>query len=233
MAKEPRPWIVTPHGALEKIDENLWALSSPVPRLPFPRRMSMVRLTDGSIVFLDAIPMDEPTLAQIRAWGTPSILVVTNRYHRTDVHAFREKLGLKVLTPEKSDAPVRQVVAVDGHLDALPADPALAAEPLAGMSTGEAVFIVRSPAGGVTLIFSDGVMNVHGNLGWLPRLMGFNGGPKVAPMFKLRVVKDKPALRAQYQRLAQTPGLLRLVMSHGEIVGADAAAALRAAAATI
>jgi hypothetical protein len=233
MAKAPRPWIVTPHDPLEKIDENLWALSSPVPGLPFPRRMSMVRLADGRIVFLDAVPMDEPTLAEIRAWGTPSILVVTNGYHRTDVHAFRDKLGLKVLTPEKSDARVRQMVGVDGHLDALPADPTLAAEPLVGVTSGEAVFTVRSPAGGVTLVFSDGVMNVRRKLGWLPRLLGFHGGPKAAPLFKLKFVKDKPGLRAQYERLAETPALARLVMSHGDTVDTGAAGALRAAAATI
>src|SRR5262245_16852390 len=110
MPKPPRPWIVTPHGPIEKPEENLWAIASPVPGVAIPRRMTMVRLADGRIVFLDAVPMDEPALAEIRAWGTPSILVVTNGYHRIDIHAFRAKLGLRVLTPAAAAGRVGQVV---------------------------------------------------------------------------------------------------------------------------
>jgi hypothetical protein len=232
MAGAPRPWIVTPHGPIEKLEDNLWALQGTVPRMPFPRRMSMVRLADRRIVFLDAVPMGEEALAGIRAWGTPSILVVTNGYHRIDVHAFREKFGLTVLAPQRSAARVRERVQVDGPLEALPADPALRAEPLEGVDTGEAVFHVQS-RGKTTLIFSDGVMNMHQRLRLLPRLFGFQGGPKVTPVFKMFVVKNKAALRAHYEKLAQTPGLARLVFCHGEAIEVDPAGALRKAAATI
>src|SRR4051794_38210790 len=116
MAKPRREWIVTPHDPIEKLEENLWALSSPVPGIQIPRRMVMARLGDGRIVFLDAVPMDEPTLAAIRAWGTPAFLVVTNGYHRLDVHAFREHLGVQVLAPAPSRARIAEVVQVDGDL---------------------------------------------------------------------------------------------------------------------
>jgi hypothetical protein len=93
MPRSHRPWIVTPHRQIEKLDENLWALASSLPRVTLTRRMSMVRLADRRIVFLDAVPMDEATLAEVRAWGTPALLVVTNGFHRLDVHAFRERLA--------------------------------------------------------------------------------------------------------------------------------------------
>jgi hypothetical protein len=231
---------VSPHGPVEKLEENLWALASPVPGMPFPRltkaitrRMVMVRLADGRIVFLDAVPMDDATLEEIRSWGTPSILVVTHGYHRIDIHAFQQKLGLKVLTPEKSAARVREIVAVDGHLDALPDDPALRAEPLVGRVTGEAVFISKAPSGNVTLLFSDCVMNYQQKLPLFARLMGAQGGPKVTPRFKKRPAADKQGLRTQLERLAQTPGLARLTMCHGDTVETNAPDALRAAAATI
>jgi hypothetical protein len=233
MLKPPRHWIVTPHRPIEKLEDNLWALSSPVPGLPFPRRMSMIKLADGRIVFVDAVPMDDAALAEIRAWGTPSILLVTNGYHRIDIHAFREKLGLKVLTPAGSEARVREIVPVDGHLDSLPADPAIRAEPLVGVKGGEAVLVSKAPSGRVTLVFSDGVMNVHEQIGLLPRLLGFRGGPKAAPIFKMLFVKDRKGLRAQYGKLAETPGLARIVMCHGDTIDNDAPGTLRAIAATI
>jgi len=50
MPKPPRPWTVTPHRPIEKLDENLWSVTSPVPGIPggtFPRTMHIVRLGDG------------------------------------------------------------------------------------------------------------------------------------------------------------------------------------------
>src|SRR5947209_15898064 len=41
----PRPWIVTPHRPLEKLDDNLWALDADMPnKAPFNRRMAIARL---------------------------------------------------------------------------------------------------------------------------------------------------------------------------------------------
>jgi len=232
MPRSHRPWIVTPHRPIEKLDENLWALSSSLPGVTFTRRMSMVRLADRRIVFLDAVPMDEATLAEVRAWGTPALLVVTNGFHRLDVHAFREKLALTLLAPAKSAGRVRRAVRVDGTLEALPADPALRADPLDGVRSGEAVFHVRGRAGAVTLIFSDALMNLQGPLPLWMRLLRYHKGPKVTPVFKLFVAKDRRALRAHLERLAETPGLGRLVFCHGETIESDAALALRRAAAT-
>src|SRR5258706_4897084 len=134
--------------------------------------MVMVRLGDGNIVFIDAVPMDDAALAEIKQWGTPAILVVTNSFHRIDIHAFREKFGLTVLTPAASRAKVEQRVTVDGDLSALPDDPALRAETLAVTGTGEAVFLSKAPSGKVTFVFSDGVMKMHGQLPWTLRLLG-------------------------------------------------------------
>ena len=233
MAKTPRPWTVVPHAPIEKLEANLWTVESPVPGLPFTRRMSMARLHDGRIVFLDAVPVDEAALAQIRAWGRPSILVVTNGYHRIDVHAFREKLGLLVYAPAKSAERIRQRVQVDGSLADLPADASLVAEQLDGVDTGEAVFRSTNHEGKVTLIFSDGVMNMQKKLRGFPKLLGFQGGPKVVPVTKLFFVKDKRALKAHYQSLANTQGLSRLVFCHGDTIDMDAAGALRRAAGTL
>jgi hypothetical protein len=65
------------------------------------------------------------------------------------------------------------------------------------------------------------------------RLLGFAGdGPKVPPMYKVRALRDGKALKRDLLRLADTPGLVRLVPSHGSVVSRDPAAALRNAANT-
>ena len=67
MANAPRPWTVTRHDPLEQIDENLFAINGDVPGFPaaaaFPRRMSIVRLKDARLLFHNAIPVDDATLA--------------------------------------------------------------------------------------------------------------------------------------------------------------------------
>jgi hypothetical protein len=194
--------------------------------------MPIVKLGDGRLVFIDAVPMDDATLAEIRAWGTPAILYVTNGYHRIDIHAFQEKLGVKVHTPADSAKRVAEKVTVDGGLGELPRDPALEAQPLVGVKGGEVVFVSRAPSGKKTLIFSDGIVNMH-ETGWLPRLIGFAGGPKTAPVFRMFFAKDHKGLRKQYEDLANLPDLGRLVMCHGDVIDTDAAAGLRQAAGTL
>src|SRR5438067_1262627 len=114
-----RPWIVTPHGPLEKLDDNLWALSSQVPGIKSHRRMTIVRRGDGSLLFYNAIPMDDRTLEELRAWGRPSLLVITHHMHMIDGDAFRERLGLAVYCPKATIDKVRARMPVAGSMEDL------------------------------------------------------------------------------------------------------------------
>jgi hypothetical protein len=86
--------------------------------------------------------------------------------------------------------------------------------------------------GGVTVLYSDVVMNVK-QAGLVMRLTGFVGGPKTPAIWKMVFVSDKPALKAHFERTSATPGLTGLVPCHGEIVRDGAAVALRTIAAGI
>src|SRR5262249_24750990 len=60
------------------------------------------------------------------------------------------------------------------------------------------------------------------------KLMGFTGPePKVPPLYKLRAVSDKAAMKRDLLALAETPGLARVVPSHGRVMAEDAAGVLR------
>src|SRR5690349_18251015 len=148
MAKPPRPWIVLEHSPIETIDDNLWGVVSAVPEFPkgtgMDRRMCIIRLKDGRLVFHNAIPLDDAALAKVRAWGEPSILIVPLHLHTMDAHAFREKLGLSVFTSKTVVDKVREILPVDGTLEDFPGDPTLRCEPLAGTKFGEAAWVVTS-----------------------------------------------------------------------------------------
>jgi hypothetical protein len=68
--------------------------------------------------------------------------------------------------------------------------------------------------------------HLPGAQGLLLRAIGSTGGPRVTPLARLVAVSDRRALAASLERLARTPGLARLVPSHGAIVEADAARVL-------
>ncbi|HET7825560.1 MAG TPA: hypothetical protein VFK90_09500 [Anaeromyxobacter sp.] len=229
--KPPRPWTVLPHRPVERIDENLWGVVGAVPGVPLlERRMSIVRRGDGGLLFFNAVPVGDAALDQIRALGRPAILVVPQHLHMMDAHAFRAKLGVRVYAPASTRALVSERVEVDGAFEDLPPDPAVRVDTVAGFKTGEGFATVRTGPR-ASLVVADVVLNVPpqpGAMGFLYRLLGFSGDrPKLPTPVRLRVLRDRGALRAQLQQLAATPGLARIVPSHGAIVDRDPAGVLR------
>jgi hypothetical protein len=125
---------------------------------------------------------------------------------------------------------VRQIAPVDGKLEDFPADAAVSVSLVPGARHGEAVMCVRSGAR-ASLVFCDAFMNLPRSLGLVTTIMRTAGGPKCPPLFRLAFVRDKKAVRAELERLAGTPGLTRLVPSHGDVFEGDAAGTLRTIAA--
>ena len=232
MAKPERPWIVPPHGPIVKHEANLWSVEGRLPGAPIPRRMAMVRRGDGSLVFYHAVPLEEGALAEVLAWGRPAQLVVAHASHGLDATPFARKLGLKIHGPRRDQARMRARIDMAGFLEDLPAAPDVRFESMAGTRSGEPVEVVRS-GGRVSLVFSDAIQ-VHGDgLSLFFRLLGFRGDARVVPLFRLLFTSDRAALKAHLVRLAETPGLARLVPCHGAVVEQDAAGALRRAAAAL
>jgi hypothetical protein len=229
MPRTERPWIVTPHGPIVKHEANLWSVDGLLPGASIPRRMSMVRRRDGSIVFYHPIPLAEPALAEVLAWGTPRELVVAHVNHGMDAAAFAAKLGVKLYGPRADAVRMRARWEMAGTLEDLPADPDVAFESIAGTKMGDPVEIVRS-GGRVSLVFSDAIQHHRDTAKLIFRLIGFRGEPRVVPLFRLLFTSDRAALKAHLLRLADLPGLARLIPCHGAVVEADAAGALRRAA---
>jgi hypothetical protein len=156
--------------------------------------------------------------------------VVPNGYHRLDLAPYKARYPkLKVLAAPQSEKRIAEVVPVDGSFEVLPSDPALRVVPFGGSKIGEAAFTV----GQNVIIPGDSLFNHRhpkGFGGFLFRLSGSTGGPRVTPLMRLVGVSDKKLLAGTFRELAALPGLKRVIVSHGDHVDKDPAGVLNAIA---
>jgi len=227
-------WTASPHRPLETLADGLWRLDAEMSSPPFQRHMTIARLSTGELVVHSAVTGDEPTMAHIDSLGRVAYIVVPSGFHRMDAPRYAARYPqAKVVAPRAAGERVRQVVRLDGGLELLPTDAALRWEPLEG-AAGEAVLLHTDTRGALTAIFNDAFFNLPHMAGWrglVNRTTRSAGGPRVTPIARMVLVKDKPAFAAHLRRLAALPGLARIVPGHGEVIATDPAAALEQAAA--
>ncbi len=229
-------WTVLPHGPIERLADNIWRVRGELARMPIGRVMTLARRSDGVVVIHNAIALEEPLMAEIESWGRPGYILVPNRFHRLDAPAFAARYpDARVLCPARARKKVAQVVRVDGDYSDFPADVDVSLAHLDGTRDREGVLEVRS-ADGTSLVVNDVLFNLppmRGLLGLVFRLDGATGRARVPRASRLLLVADRAALRVHLERLAARPDLRRVIVSHGDMLSDDPAAALRAAAAEL
>lgn len=235
MAKASAEWKVRAHGPLVTLADNLlWAEGS-VPGMSLKRTMVVVRLNDGRLVIHNGIALEATQMVELERFGTPAFLIVPNSVHRLDAPAYKQRYpSLRVLTPKGSRKQVEEVVSVDGTYEDFPNSDEVRLETLHGVKDAEGALIVHS-SDGVTIVLNDCMFNMDRKrdpLGFLfTTLMGSAPGPRVSRLAKLVFIKDKKALRADFERYADLPNLVRVIVAHEKVAsGADARASLLQAA---
>ncbi|HET7085221.1 MAG TPA: hypothetical protein VFI23_10655 [Rhizomicrobium sp.] len=231
-------WEVLPHGPVTTIDDGILTVTGriPLPLVTLERRMTVVRLSDGSTIIYSAVALDEEAMKEIERLGTPRYLVVPGDAHRLDAKIYKERYPrLRVLTPPGAKARVERMVPVDAT-EADFGDPDVTWHVVAGTGGHEAALLVRR-ASGVTIVVSDLIANLRrkgGFEGWMLHVMGFGGdAPQVPTVERVLMVENKARLRRQFLDWAAIPGLRRIIMSHGRPIDHGAAQALRALADTL
>jgi hypothetical protein len=230
MAKPRRSWQALPHEPLQKLAENLRWVRAPVPGLTLRRTMTVARLTDGQLVIFNAVALDEPSMRELEAWGTPAFLIVPGAGHRLDAAAYKARYpALKIYAPAGAQRAVEQVVSLDGLLQDFPNQGSVELRAVAGIKDKEGVMLVRS-SDGVTIVVSDILFNMAvppGLFGALVKLIGSAPGPRVSRIVKAFYCDDKAAFRESLRKLSELPDLARLIVAHDTVAhGADARAAL-------
>ena len=222
-------WEVMPHGPLEEADDGILTVAGEIemPLGHFPRRMTVVALKGGRTAIYSAIALDEPEMARIEKMGQPSILIVPSDAHRMDAKIWKQRYPeLRVMAPPGARESVAEVVPVDATTSDLLDDPAVRWTIVPGTGGHEGALIVRRP-GGVTIVCNDVIGNVahpHG-LGAkiMGRLMGFGvSEPQVPRVIKHRVIDDPAALAGQFRAWAAEPDLVRIIVSHGDVIEENA-----------
>jgi hypothetical protein len=220
-------WKVRQHGPIERLAENLWWVQGTLPGMSLKRVMTVARLSDGRLVIHNGIALDEASMRELEAWGTPAFLIVPNGYHRLDAAAYKARYpALRVLAPRGAQARVRQIVPVDGGYEDFAAIDGVRLETLHGVNQAEGAMIVES-ADGTSVVLNDTVMNMDKKrdlLGYLfTTLLGSAPGPRVSRLAKLALVKDKQALKQDLARFAELHDIQRLIVSHEKVAAGPAA----------
>ena len=238
MAKEKahQTWKVLPHGPIEELADNLWHVTGSVPGMSLKRTMVVAKLRDGSLVLHNPIALEDEAMARLDAWGPPSLLVTPNGWHRLDAKIFKDRYpSARVIAPKGSRAKVAEVVDVDLTYDEYESeDPTVRFEPLQGVADAEGAMFVRS-ADGTSVVLNDVLFNMDRKrdvLGFLfTTLLGSAPGPRVSRLTKLALIKDKKALREDFERFASIDDLVRVIVAHEKVAsGPDAREALLQAA---
>lgn len=223
-----RPWTVLRPSPLTQRARNVWTVDDDIPGLAgVSRRMTIVRRDEG-LIFFNAIPVPDETLAAIRALGTPRSLVLPNRYHALDAGSFAEKLSVQTFAPAVALAPLADRV-VCRPIAELESDAQVRVISVDGFKTNEVALLHDE-----TLIVGDVITNAphaSGLNGLMMRLVGFTGPAPTLPLpVRLRVGRDLKAVRRLLLELAKTPALTRLIPSHGDVLEHGVPAALEAVA---
>jgi hypothetical protein len=232
-----KQWTVLPHGQLSRVDENILSVAGDIhmPLTDLPRRMTVVRLGDARLVIYSAIALDEREMLALESFGELAYLIVPGDSHRLDAKIWKDRYPqLIVIAPEGARAKVEEVV----HVDATQVDfgdPTVRFISVPGTNGHEAALLVRT-SNGTSLIVNDLIANIrdYGFSGWVLRRMGFAGPePRIPKVTAMKIINDKPALRAQLEEWANVSTLQRIIVSHGAPIEREPAAALRTLAASL
>ncbi len=216
MPKAFDTWQVFPHRPIEKLEPNLWRVEGDLPNGNGTRVMTIVKMKDGGLLLHNAVALDDSEMKEIEGFGEPKVLVVPSGFHRLDAKVFKDRYpNVKVVAPEGAKKKVEQVVKVDATYDDAPSDEDVRLFHFDGLKSAEGVLEVKS-GDTTTLVINDCVNNLPKLGGLFGFLLSPTGMPAVPRITRWFMMKDGPAFRGHLEKLAETPNLKRLIVSHGK-----------------
>lgn len=228
MAKLNDEWVIPDHEPVRRVADGILTVEGSIamPLGKFPRRMTMVRLSDDGCAIWSAMPLREECMREVEALGIPRFLIVPNAHHRLDLRPWKRRYpDALVLAPRGAREAVGKAVPVDGGEQDL-GDPGARLIPVPGTGEAEFAFEVRR-SDGLTLLVNDIIAHVAHPDGvgaqLMARLMGFGVKQPAVPRIAKRIlVRDAAALAACFREWAADPSLRRIIPSHGDVIEAPA-----------
>ncbi len=225
-------WTVLPHDPIQKLTENFWCVEGVMPDGKTKRKMSVIRLRDGSLLFHNAIALKEEAMQELEAFGRPAYIVVPGAFHRQDARIWKDRYpNAKVVAPAGAKKRVDRIAKVELDYRDAPGDDTVKLTYFDGCKEKEGYVEVRSESG-TTLVINDVVFNLPKTGGLLGFVFGPTGQASVPRISRWMVVKERSAVGEHLERLANIPDLRRIVVSHGDNIVDRPNEALRVARAT-
>jgi hypothetical protein len=232
-----------PLNTLKRVVEDLWIVDGPVihfgmpwPRMPFPTRMTVIRLADGLFIH-SPTTLVTSLRAEITAIGIPRWIVGPNRIHYSWIPEWAEAFPhASVFLAPRIKEQAGERLRIDGlPLDrdrGYPWDSELATLPIAGSYMTEVEFFHRASR---TLVLTDLIENFEPRkLGsfvtrWLTWLGGAQDPHGSMPRdMRLTFRKQKPQLKAAIETIISwNPE--RVILAHGRWYETDGVHELRRA----
>jgi hypothetical protein len=233
-----------PLHTLKPVAADAWIVDGPIirfgmpwPKMPFPTRMTLLRLAGGDLFVHSPTPLTAGLREQIAEIGTPRWIVGPNRIHYWWIPDYKRAYpGAGVwLAPRIREQAGARIDFQAHRLDAetgYPWDGAISTLPIAGSFMTEVEFFHHASR---TLVLTDFIENFEpGKVGstwmrWLTRLGGVQDPHGSMPRDLRRTFKCQRAqLKAAVERmLAWEPE--RIVLAHGRWYDTDGSAELRRA----
>ena len=219
-----------PLNTLKPVCENVWIVDGPViafgmpwPKLPFPTRMTVIRLAGGDLFIHSPTPLVPQLKAEIEKAGRVRFIIGPNRIHYWWVPEWKAAFpdATVYLAPRTLDQAKGHIACESFPLDrdrGYPWDAEIATLPVEGGYMTEIVFFHRPSR---TLLLTDFIENFEPNkLGsFLMRLLTKLGGVQdpdgqMPRNLRLTYAKQKPQLKAAVeQMIAWDPA--RVILAHG------------------
>jgi hypothetical protein len=232
-----------PLNTLKPVCDDVWIVDGPVirfgmpwPKMPFPTRMTIVRIAEGDLFLHSPTPLTGDLRAEIERVGRPRWIIGPNRIHYWWVPEWKgafpdAEVWLAPRIEEQAAGRIDfewRALAGAGNY---PWDAEIATLPVAGSYMTEFVFFHRPSR---TLVLTDLIENFEPHRAgwlqsWLTRLGGVQDPHGSMPRdMRFTFARRKPQLKAAIETMiAWRPE--RVILAHGRWYDANGADELRRA----
>lgn len=214
---------------LSPVAPDLWEVTRPLRSaatfgLAIGKRMSVLRLADGSLLLHSPVDVDDAEQAAIDALGPVSAIMVPNTMHTMHFRdAARRWPGARLFAPPAVAAKAGELRFAEGPA---PLDAALRHHTVGGQPKHAETVLFHAPSESV--VFTDILFHFPTRpdwwTGWYASMAGVLGKPGVTPIGKT-VFSDRAAAKPSVELLRSWGGR-RVVVSHGAAWEGDVPALL-------
>lgn len=212
--------ILEPYGDLMKIGNGLWCREGEWRKTPTKRRMTVMKLSDGSLAIHNAFQLKDEDYKKIEELGVVSSIIVPNVFHNSEAFVFKNRFpNAKVYAPKD------MLEKVEGCVGVLPIElfasqnPEVACIAIQGLRLLKEIVFVHKPS--QTLVLTDLAFNLQKPLtGITKAFFKLNDAyQKFGPsrVFRYLFLKDKKAFKVSVQDI-RAQKFDNIIVNHGDVI---------------